>query len=385
MSQKSLIQIQRFLVIVILFLVCVALILLILNKYQSTQKLAFNSPHQEQNLSTPQILDEKSDNPFKQIYYEKFISKDFNQSENLEQNLSPLPLANSFLQESEQNSTLIQIHQTWLENNISKELNQSFEKFQNNLAGLNAKDLNQTQQDLNSNQQEQNLSVLKTKQLNFKKTPPKLAIIIDDMSNEKQVKNLKALNLKITPSFFPPDKTHKNTAKLALKFDFYMVHLPLAALHYKKVEMDTLNPNDSEKRISKKIASLKENFKDLKYINNHTGSLFTSNEVAMRKLYKALSEKGFIFVDSKTIEHSKAEKIAKEFGKIYIKRDIFLDNEDNLAAIKKQIQKAVNLANKEGFAIAIGHPKKNTFKALEESKDLLKSVKLVYLSEVYGE
>ena len=233
MSQKSLIQIQRFLVIVILFLVCVALILLILNKYQSTQKLAFNSPHQEQNLSTPQILDEKSDNPFKQIYYEKFISKDFNQSENLEQNLSPLPLANSFLQESEQNSTLIQIHQTWLENNISKELNQSFEKFQNNLAGLNAKDLNQTQQNLNSNQQEQNLSVLKTKQLNFKKTPPKLAIIIDDMSNEKQVKNLKALNLKITPSFFPPDKTHKNTAKLALKFDFYMVHLPLAALHYK--------------------------------------------------------------------------------------------------------------------------------------------------------
>ncbi|HED6149274.1 TPA: divergent polysaccharide deacetylase family protein, partial [Campylobacter coli] len=51
---------------------------------------------------------------------------------------------------------------------------------------------------------------------------------------------------------------------------------------------------------------------------------------------------------------------------------------------KNQLIEAVRLAKQKGFAIAIGHPRKNTFKALEQSKDLLKSVELVYLSEIYA-
>ena len=70
--------------------------------------------------------------------------------------------------------------------------------------------------------------------------------------------------------------------------------------------------------------------------------------------------------------------------KIYIKRDVFLDNEDDVDYVKNQLLNAVNLAQKRGYAIAIGHPKKNTFKALEQSKDLLKGVELVYVSEIYG-
>ena len=90
-----------------------------------------------------------------------------------------------------------------------------------------------------------------------------------------------------------------------------------------------------------------------------------------------------IFVDSVTIGSSKGALVSKEFGQIPIKRDIFLDNKDDIASIKAQIKKAVKLAHKKGFAIAIAHPRKNTFKALEQSKDLLQSVELVYLSEVY--
>ncbi|EIA1274068.1 divergent polysaccharide deacetylase family protein, partial [Campylobacter jejuni] len=198
------------------------------------------------------------------------------------------------------------------------------------------------------------------------------------------VRGLKALNLKLNPSFFPPDKNHSETPKLALKFDFYMVHLPLAAINYNKPELDTLNPNDSKERIFKKIKQIKKDFKDLRYINNHTGSLFTSNEEAMRKLYEALKNQNIFFVDSKTIGNSKANKIAKELSMPYIQRDVFLDNEDDVNYVKKQLESAVKLAQKKGFVIAIGHPRKNTFKALGQSKDLLKGVDLVYLSEIYG-
>lgn len=393
MSEKKLIQLQRFLIIAVLFLLCVALVLVILNKYQSTQKKSSQNQAREQNLSlftspSTKIVNENVSNPFKELYYENIIlSKDFNKSENLEQNLSKeFYTQNSLEKGSEQNLSLSQIS---FENNLSKDFNQSFENLEQNLSleELASKEVNQTElnlAELNQNKSEK-LSTLKTQKIDLKKGPAKLAIIIDDMANEKQVKGLKALNLKIIPSFFPPDKNHKTTPQLASKFDFYMVHLPLAAINYKKAELDTLIPSDSEERIFKKIANVKEDFKNLKYINNHTGSLFTSDEKAMKKLYKALKEKGFVFVDSKTIENSKVEKVAKEFGEFYIQRDVFLDNKDDVSEIKKQLQKAVNLARKKGFAIAIGHPRKNTFKALEESKGLLKSIKLVYLSEIYGE
>ena len=163
-----------------------------------------------------------------------------------------------------------------------------------------------------------------------------------------------------------------------------LVHLPLAAIDYNKPGLDTLNPNDSKERIFKKIKQIKKDFKDLRYINNRTGSLFTSNEEAMRKLYEALKNQNIFFVDSKTIGNSKANKIAKELNVPYIQRDVFLDSEDDVDYVKKQLENAVKLAQKKGFAIAIGYPRKNTFKALEQSKDLLKGVELVYLSEIYG-
>ncbi len=335
---KKLIQIKRYLIIAILFLICVILFLGILIQYQDSQK-AINSTQNSSKNATLEPKQEITSNEnhsdiFKEIPYKDEKSEFKHLQENnlsiLEQTIKDLNLSTS------------------VEQNLSKEENL-------------IKDTN----------------LSKTKQA-------RLAIIIDDMANISQVKALQALNLKVNPSFFPSDKNHIDTPKLALKFDFYMVHLPLAAINYAKPELDTLNPNDTQERIFKKIKQIKKDFKDLKFINNHTGSLFTSNEEAMKKLYKAFEKEGLIFVDSKTIASSKAPKVAKALGQIYIQRDVFLDNQDDVAYIKKQLMDAVKLAKKKGFAIAIGHPRKNTFKALEQSKDLLDSVELVYLSEIYA-
>ncbi|EBF5906469.1 divergent polysaccharide deacetylase family protein [Campylobacter coli] len=347
---KKLIQIKRYLIIAILFLICVILFLGILIQYQDSQnalKFAQNSsknitiePKQE-NISNENHLGIFKEIPYK---YENDNFQENNQSI-LEEQIKDLNL-----------SSIIDGNLSKIDENLSLVVEQNLSK-------------------------EENL----TKDMNLSKTKQaRLAIIIDDMANISQVRALQALKLKLIPSFFPPDKNHIDTPKLALKFDFYMVHLPLAAMNYTKPELDTLNPSDSEKRIFKKIQQVKKDFKDLKFINNHTGSLFTSDEKAMKKLYKAFEKEELIFVDSKTIASSKAPKVAKALGQIYIQRDVFLDNRDDVAYIKNQLIEAVRLAKQKGFAIAIGHPRKNTFKALEQSKDLLKSVELVYLSEIYA-
>ncbi|HDZ5026770.1 TPA: divergent polysaccharide deacetylase family protein [Campylobacter jejuni] len=360
MSKKKLVQIQRYLIIAILFLLCIALALGILIKYQDSQNITqINTTNivKEDEIKTSSIFKDHVDKIDVFRYVEIF-------DQNIENNHS-IGILDQKMQEIDDLNTSLN------EQNLSN-ADQNLTQNQNFIL----KDENLTQ--------EQNLTFAEDINLNKNSKKPKLAIIIDDMANANQVRGLKALNLKLNPSFFPPDKNHSETPKLALKFDFYMVHLPLAAINYNKPELDTLNPNDSKERILKKIKQIKKDFKNLRYINNHTGSLFTSNEEAMRKLYEALKNQNIFFVDSKTIGNSKANKIAKELSIPYIQRDVFLDNEDDVNYVKKQLKSAVELAQKKGFAIAIGHPRKNTFKALEQSKDLLKSVELVYLSEIYG-
>ena len=305
--------------------------------------------------------------------------KSENFTQNLEQNLNFIHKNANPMRILEQN---LSENTTQIEQNLSEiSKAQEIKNFEKN-SSLEILNLKPENKDLNETLENKTYKEIPKNQIKISSKFPKLAIIIDDMSNKAQVKSLKELDLKLTPSFFP---AHKDTPKLALEFEFFMVHLPLAALHYDKAEPDTLNINDSEEKILSKIRQIKKDFKGLKFINNHTGSLFTSNEEAMRKLFKAFKKEGFIFVDSKTTKNSKALKLAKEFEQEYIKRDVFLDNEDNIEYIKNQLQNAVNLAHKKGFAIAIAHPRKNTFKALKQSKELLKSVKLVYLSEIYVE
>ena len=340
---KKLIQIKRYLIIAILFLICVILFLGILIQYQDSQNALKFAQNSSKNITIEpkqeNISNENHLGIFKEIPYK-------DENDNFQENNQ------SILEEQIKDLNLSSI----IDENLSLVVEQNLSK-------------------------EENL----TKDMNLSKTKQaRLAIIIDDMANISQVRALQALKLKLIPSFFPPDKNHIDTPKLALKFDFYMVHLPLAAMNYTKPELDTLNPSDSEKRIFKKIQQVKKDFKDLKFINNHTGSLFTSDEKAMKKLYKAFEKEELIFVDSKTIASSKAPKVAKALGQIYIQRDVFLDNRDDVAYIKNQLIEAVRLAKQKGFAIAIGLPRKNTFKSLEQSKDLLKSVELVYLSEIYA-
>lgn len=214
-------------------------------------------------------------------------------------------------------------------------------------------------------------------------TKPRVAIIIDDVSSRAHVKAIKALSMPITMSFLPPSSARPNSAKLAAQESLYMVHLPLEAQSFSAEEPLTLRINDSQEIISSRVQEIKKLFPKVHYINNHTGSKFTSNEAAMQKLIYALKSNDINFVDSRTTATTQAPKIMKSLGLAYISRDVFLDHHMDKAFINQQIKKVIEIAKKHGSAIAIGHPHANTILALAESKKLFEDVELVYINKMY--
>ena len=213
---------------------------------------------------------------------------------------------------------------------------------------------------------------------------PRLVIIIDDVAYRHQVDAIKSVNLKLTPSFFPATSAHPETPILARRFSFYMIHLPMQALGgFKGAEIGTLTVNDDYEKIAKKLQSIKRDFPNLKYINNHTGSRFTSDAAAMDRMMRAVRDENLIFVDSKTTSPTKVYGAAKKYSMPYIARDVFLDHDGSKAAVRKQLKYAVELAKKRSYAIAIGHPHKNTLEVLQESAKLLQEVEVVYLKDLF--
>ncbi len=232
---------------------------------------------------------------------------------------------------------------------------------------------------------------IKTKKSNFiskhkivvRSKKPLLAIIMDDVSFQSEVNKIKKLPFKVTPSIFPPTKRHPNTPSLAKEFSFYMVHLPLQAYNYPHQEPHTLMVSTPLSQMQKRIKKIKQWFPKDKFVNNHTGSEFTTNYDAMMRLFEALRENKMVFIDSRTSAKTVAFEVARSFNEKLLSRNVFLDNKANISYIRDQLRKAVKIAKKNGYAIAICHPHTQTFKALSQSSDILKSVKVVYVKDIY--
>jgi polysaccharide deacetylase 2 family uncharacterized protein YibQ len=210
----------------------------------------------------------------------------------------------------------------------------------------------------------------------------KLVIIIDDVSYAHDVKAIQSTGLPLVMSFLPPSKRHPDSAVLAKQQHSYMVHLPLEAVAFHDEEPNTLHIDSSEEEIAKRISALKQLYPNTHYMNNHTGSKFTSDTVSMDKLIRVMKKEGLQFVDSRTIGTSKGREITTKYGMRYLGRDVFLDDEDGVANVKGQIREAVELAKQHGTAIAIGHPRVDTIRALKESKALLNEVQLVGIDQI---
>jgi len=223
---------------------------------------------------------------------------------------------------------------------------------------------------------------IKKEEIKKIKQKPMLAILIDDVSNKRQVKKIQDISYPITMSFLPPTPTHKYSASIAKNIPVHMIHLPLEASTRKFEEIKTLHVGDSLAKIDARIKELKKLYPNTIYTNNHTGSKFTKDDISMDRLVKTLKKYGYFYVDSRTTSKTVIKKYAKKYNLPYLSRNVFIDNTQDKAYIINQLKSAIKIAKEKGFAIAIGHPHSVTLKTLSEAKYLFKDIQLVSIDKL---
>lgn len=110
-------------------------------------------------------------------------------------------------------------------------------------------------------------------------------------------------------------------------------------------------------------------------LNNHEGSLITESQIKVGKVIEICQQQGIFFLDSRTSANTTAPQAALELGVKIWERDVFLDNTQNRADILEQIQRGLEVANRKGYAIYIGHvwSGSNLAQILQELYPVLKS------------
>jgi polysaccharide deacetylase 2 family uncharacterized protein YibQ len=120
-------------------------------------------------------------------------------------------------------------------------------------------------------------------------------------------------------------------------------------------------------------------------VNNHQGSRSTADTKLMSELMPVLREHQLFYVDSRTSAATVAYDTAQRFGVRAGFRNVpFLDDVEEVSAVRKQIEHAIAGATRKEEAIAIGHAHRTTLEALRETLPEAKSqgVRLVFASEL---
>ena len=87
----------------------------------------------------------------------------------------------------------------------------------------------------------------------------------------------------------------------------------------------------------------------------------------MRSVMDGLKKRGGLyFLDSWTSPRTVAWAAAEDAGLMSLNRDVFIDNDEDEAAILRQLAKLERKARKQGFAVGVGHPYPATLSALKK-------------------
>jgi polysaccharide deacetylase 2 family uncharacterized protein YibQ len=106
-------------------------------------------------------------------------------------------------------------------------------------------------------------------------------------------------------------------------------------------------------------------------VNNHMGSAFMEDEEKLLVVLTELQKKGLFFIDSRTTAASRAENLARKTGIRFAARRLFLDNDQELGLIFKNLLD--HIENNNLSLVVIGHPYPGTVAALKEAVPLLQS------------
>lgn len=200
--------------------------------------------------------------------------------------------------------------------------------------------------------------------------PFRAAIIIDDLGTSVPVvERLLALNEPLTFSILPHQKASSEIAGLLhARQQEILLHLPMEPQDYPSISpgkgaiLSNMNAEQIQRQIQADLASVPHALG----VNNHMGSRLTMQADMMQTVLKELQRQQLFFVDSRTTDATIAFRLAQQLGLKSAERKVFLDANPGAEFARQQMLKLAELAEQGQPAIAIGHPKEDTLRALEE-------------------
>lgn len=204
-----------------------------------------------------------------------------------------------------------------------------------------------------------------------------VAIIIDDMGSRlSEAQQLLAIGVPLTLSVIPGLPHARQVAEYAHGHGGeVMVHLPMEPRDYpqRPLEANGLLLSQPDDEIARRVKGYFQAIPHAVGANNHMGSRFTEDRNKMAVVMGVLRQRQLFFVDSLTSDRSVAYSLARETGVKVLRRDVFLDNVQDISAIIGQLQAVAAIARRQGAAVAICHPHPATIRALARHLPVMKS------------
>jgi len=202
---------------------------------------------------------------------------------------------------------------------------------------------------------------------------PTIAIVIDDLGHHlARGESLIALPYPLTFAFLPGRQYTSALAEKAYESGKeIMLHAPMENSRKFALGAGALTTNMSKSAIQSSLKLSLDSIPHIKGVNNHMGSVLTTNANSMSWVMETIAEQPYYFLDSKTSASSVAAKTARQYGIPTLVRDVFLDHEQTTEYVEQQFDKLIDLAKKNGSAIAIGHPYTVTIEFLQKTLPLL--------------
>ena len=197
-----------------------------------------------------------------------------------------------------------------------------------------------------------------------------IVLVIDDFGyrNDNISDGFLNLSIPITCAIIPGHTASKKFAEKAVSYGKeVIIHMPMESENYSPGEDEyKLLTSMTSELIENKLIQAFESLPEAIGMNNHQGSKATSDSKTMTVLASVLKDRGKYFIDSRTSSLTIGEKTMISFGVPTARRNIFLDNNNDLDKIEEQINKLANSAKKNGVAVGLGHARKNTLSVLEK-------------------
>lgn len=199
---------------------------------------------------------------------------------------------------------------------------------------------------------------------------PLIAVVLDDIGlSQFRADRVIALPAPITVSILPYGNNAARVAVQAREAGHeIMVHLPMEPMNLASNNPgpNALLTSQDRAEIERRIDINLSRFDGYVGVNNHMGSRFTASEKSLTYVMAKLKDRGLLFLDSVTSERSVAFRVAGQLGVPATRRDIFIDSKNDSRFIRRQLQRAEDIARKRGAVVAIGHPYPATLSALRE-------------------